>query len=208
MTTIMHSIFVLLLVATGATLPTSVQGQVSVVGFRDALRTGVAPTVDRYSARNPRHQRRSCWYSVPRGVTQSQSAAMPLRTETIPPETVVVPQSVEMRGNHSSGSGVLSPNEQPRTREASAKVGVEGNAVQVGLPPNPTFFTSSPQWAGSISQYNWVLGQDYITAESWGSTTASYDPLSKRGSIHTHAVRGVDQHAQGLLRGGSGTATE
>lgn len=53
----------------------------------------------------------------------------------------------------------------PALREASAKVGVaQGNAVQVGLPPNPSIFTSSPQWAGSVSQYNVVVGQDFITA--------------------------------------------
>ncbi|MBN8629065.1 MAG: TolC family protein, partial [Planctomycetes bacterium] len=53
----------------------------------------------------------------------------------------------------------------PALHEAAAKVRVaQGNAVQAGLPPNPTFLTSSPQWAGSASQYNWVLGQDFITA--------------------------------------------
>lgn len=53
----------------------------------------------------------------------------------------------------------------PALREASAKVGVaQGNAIQVGLLPNPGFFTSSPQWAGSISQYNAVFTQDFITA--------------------------------------------
>jgi len=53
----------------------------------------------------------------------------------------------------------------PALREASARVGAaQGNAVQVGLPPNPTLYTSSPQWAGSISQYNVFVGQDFITA--------------------------------------------
>lgn len=53
----------------------------------------------------------------------------------------------------------------PALREASAKVGVaQGNAVQVGLYPNPTLYTSSPQWTGSISQYNVFVGQDFITA--------------------------------------------
>lgn len=59
----------------------------------------------------------------------------------------------------------LAQTHNPVLGEASAKVRVaQGNAVQAGLPPNPTFFTSSPQWAGSASQYNWVLGQDFITA--------------------------------------------
>ena len=53
----------------------------------------------------------------------------------------------------------------PALREASAKVGVaQGNAVQVGMMPNPGFFTSSPQWTGSVSQYNAVLSQTFITA--------------------------------------------
>lgn len=53
----------------------------------------------------------------------------------------------------------------PALREASAKVGVaQGNAVQVGMLPNPGFFTSSPQWTGSVSQYNAVLSQTFITA--------------------------------------------
>jgi cobalt-zinc-cadmium efflux system outer membrane protein len=173
MTTIMRSIFVLLLVATGATLPTSVQGQVSVVGFRDALRTGVAPTVDRYSAQSSASETELLVQRTSSDVTQSQSAAMPLRTETIPPETVVVPQSVEMPGTTLAEVVFLAQTSNPALREASAKVGVaQGNAVQVGLPPNPTFFTSSPQWAGSISQYNWVLGQDYITAGKLGLNRA------------------------------------
>lgn len=53
----------------------------------------------------------------------------------------------------------------PALREASAKVSsAQGTALQVGLYPNPTFYTASPQWAGSISQYNWYVGQDIITA--------------------------------------------
>ena len=53
----------------------------------------------------------------------------------------------------------------PALREASAKVAsAQGNALQVGLYPNPTFYTASPQWAGSSSQYNWFVGQDLVTA--------------------------------------------
>lgn len=53
----------------------------------------------------------------------------------------------------------------PALREASAKVAAaQGNALQVGMIPNPTLYTSSPQWTGSISQYNVFVGQDFITA--------------------------------------------
>lgn len=53
----------------------------------------------------------------------------------------------------------------PALREASARVGVaSGNALQVGLYPNPFFFVSTPQLAGSISQYNAVWCQDFVVA--------------------------------------------
>lgn len=69
----------------------------------------------------------------------------------------------------------------PALREASAKVSVaQGNAIQVGLPPNPMVFTSSPQWAGSVSQYNVVFGQDFVTA-------------GKLGLNRAVALRGVEQ---------------
>jgi cobalt-zinc-cadmium efflux system outer membrane protein len=59
----------------------------------------------------------------------------------------------------------LAQTSNPTIREAAAKVQVaQGNAIQVGLYPNPTFYTGSPQWTGSISQYNWFVGQDFITA--------------------------------------------
>lgn len=69
----------------------------------------------------------------------------------------------------------------PALREASAKVSVaQGNAIQVGLPPNPMVFASSPQWAGSVSQYNVVFGQDFVTA-------------GKLGLNRAVALRGVEQ---------------
>lgn len=58
----------------------------------------------------------------------------------------------------------LAQTSNPALQEASAKVRVaQGQALQVGMYPNPTFYTGSPQWTGSISQYNWFLGQDIIT---------------------------------------------
>lgn len=76
----------------------------------------------------------------------------------------------------------------PALREASAKVGVaQGQALQVGMVPNPTFYTASPQWAGSISQYNWFVGQDFITA-------------GKLRLSRSAAMRGVEQAQLDLTR--------
>ena len=58
----------------------------------------------------------------------------------------------------------LAQTANPSLREAAAKVRVsQGEALQVGMCPNPTFYMGSPQWTGSISQYNWYVGQDFIT---------------------------------------------
>jgi cobalt-zinc-cadmium efflux system outer membrane protein len=49
-------------------------------------------------------------------------------------------------------------------REAWAQVrSARGTAVQVGLYPNPTFNASSPQLAGSDSQWNGFLTQEFVT---------------------------------------------
>lgn len=102
-------------------------------------------------------------------IAEPQFAAAQLGPERMPSEELVTPQRGEMPGTTLAEAVFLAQTSNPALREASAKVGVaQGNAVQVGLPPNPTFFTSSPQWAGSISQYNWVLGQDFITAGKLG----------------------------------------
>jgi cobalt-zinc-cadmium efflux system outer membrane protein len=53
----------------------------------------------------------------------------------------------------------------PALREAAAEVeAAQGEAIQAGLWPNPTFYTASPQIAGSSSQYNAFVGQDVVTA--------------------------------------------
>jgi cobalt-zinc-cadmium efflux system outer membrane protein len=88
------------------------------------------------------------------------TAVGPLPAETIPPsptdnETGMTLDELEL----------LAQMNHPALREASAKVGVaQGQAIQAGLWPNPVFYTASPQWAGSISQYNAFIGQDFITA--------------------------------------------
>jgi cobalt-zinc-cadmium efflux system outer membrane protein len=77
----------------------------------------------------------------------------------------IAPQPVDDHGMTLAECEFMAQTGNPALREASAKVGVaQGNALQVGLLPNPTFISSSPQWTGSISQYNWILGQDFITA--------------------------------------------
>ena len=104
----------------------------------------------------------------------------------------------------------LAQTTNPALREASAKVGVaQGQAVQVGIFPNPTFFTSSPQWTGSISQYNGVVGQDFITAHKLGLSRARRVSRSRKGAarIHAHAVRRAHRRAQDVLHGGRDAAT-
>ncbi|MGD9644462.1 MAG: TolC family protein [Pirellulales bacterium] len=52
----------------------------------------------------------------------------------------------------------------PNLREASARItAARGRALQVGLYPNPTVNTASPQLAGSESQYNGFLTQEFVT---------------------------------------------
>ena len=136
-----------------------------------ATLTSTLPTVARGQQLSPES-------AVPRQsnssvIAEPQFAAAQLDPERMPSEELVAPQRVEMPGTTLADVVFLAQTSNPALREASAKVGVaQGNAVQVGLPPNPTFFTSSPQWAGSISQYNWVLGQDYITAGKLGLNRA------------------------------------
>lgn len=83
----------------------------------------------------------------------------------VPIESVGTPQAIDLPGTTLQELEFIAMTGNPALREASARVGVaQGNAIQVGLLPNPGFFTSSPQWAGSISQYNAVFTQDFITA--------------------------------------------
>lgn len=83
----------------------------------------------------------------------------------LPLENVAAPAVDDQPGTTLEELEFMAMTGNPALREASAKVGVaQGNALQVGLLPNPGFFTSSPQWAGSISQYNAVFTQDFITA--------------------------------------------
>ena len=141
--------------------------------------------------------RRSIWWKLSAALllntafvdmvpAQQRPEALP--TDTLPPS---VPKVVSPRDSSAASPEPVAPQPHddvgmtldecqflaqttnPALREASAKVGVaQGQAVQVGIIPNPTFFTSSPQWAGSISQYNWVFAQDFITAHKLGLNRA------------------------------------
>ena len=149
MTKNLRSMLMLLLATLASTLPTVARGQ------------QLSP-----ESAVPRRSNSSA-------IAEPQFAAAQLDPERMPSEELVTPQKVEMPGTTLADVMFLAQTSNPALREASAKVGVaQGNALQVGLPPNPTFFTSSPQWAGSISQYNWVLGQDYITAGKLGLNRA------------------------------------
>jgi len=49
----------------------------------------------------------------------------------------------------------------PNLRQAAADIqAAQGHAIQVGKWTNPTLYGGSPQWTGSISQYNTWVGQD------------------------------------------------
>ncbi|MBL9122476.1 MAG: TolC family protein [Planctomycetaceae bacterium] len=58
----------------------------------------------------------------------------------------------------------LAMNQNPAIREAWAQIrSARGAAIQAGLYPNPTVNASSPQLAGSDSQYNAFLTQEFVT---------------------------------------------
>lgn len=96
--------------------------------------------------------------------------AAPAASEAVPTPEKSIPLELPATVDQETGTTLeeltfMAQTANPALREASARVGVaQGNAVQVGLPPNPTIYTSSPQWTGSISQYNVYVGQDFITA--------------------------------------------
>jgi len=80
-------------------------------------------------------------------------------------EDVPPPAIDERSGTTLDELTLLAQMHHPALREASARVAVaQGNALQAGLYPNPTVYAGSPQWTGSISQYNTFVGQDIITA--------------------------------------------
>lgn len=116
------------------------------------------------------------WQSPPVVAEAPPVAPQPLPPQPLPtatlaeageiPEPVPPPQpGAEDVGSTLEELTFMAQTANPALREASARVGVaQGNAVQVGLYPNPTLYTSSPQWTGSISQYNVYVGQDFITS--------------------------------------------
>lgn len=94
--------------------------------------------------------------------TQAVGEPVPIPAAEIPLSTA---ETDEQSGTTLEELTFMAQTVNPALREASARVGVaQGNAVQVGMLPNPTLYTSSPQWTGSISQYNVYVGQDFITA--------------------------------------------
>ena len=97
-------------------------------------------------------------------VTPARHDVLPLAS--VPIESVPMPaKEVDQSGATLQEMQFLALTNHPALREASAKVGVaQGEALQAGLPPNPFLISSSPQWAGSQSQYNWIVGQDFVTA--------------------------------------------
>lgn len=105
--------------------------------------------------------------SLPAAAFNSASASTAIQTEAVAAEaeSVPAPAGEPMVGTPLEEFVFLAETGNPALREAAARVQVaQGNAIQAGLYPNPTFYTGSPQWTGSISQYNWFVGQDFITA--------------------------------------------
>jgi cobalt-zinc-cadmium efflux system outer membrane protein len=105
-------------------------------------------------------------------VPPSPPATPPASSIAVPPQIEQFQTELEPVRLDPSTAGMpldelvfLAQTANPALREASAKVRVaQGEALQVGMCPNPTFYMGSPQWTGSISQYNWYFGQDFITA--------------------------------------------
>lgn len=163
MTMSFRKIFVLILTSVGVTSPA--QGQVPSVEFREIPHIAVDSSDDLCLKQDSAPFTAGPTQPFVSAVTEPLPKEMELRPEPVPSGDLAISQSAQNPGTTLAEVVFLAQTNNPALREASAKVGVaQGNAVQVGLPPNPSFFTSSPQWAGSISQYNWVLGQDYITA--------------------------------------------
>ena len=125
----------------------------------------------------------------------AQQPVPPSRPEALPSNELIgeipaAPQPTDEQPGFTLGEAeFIAQTSNPALREASAKVGVaQGNAVQVGLCPNPMFFTSTPQLAGSDSQYNWVVGQDFITANKLGlNRTVAYREVEKAQLEFTRA---------------------
>lgn len=135
---------------------------VTVVGF-----CGTAPTTARGQAAVPITEALN--QETPQAETSRVAFALDDADSAIPPgpgggEPVPKPEGAPI-GTPLDEFVFMAQTTNPGLREAAAKVAVaQGNAQQVGLAPNPTFYTGSPQWTGSISQYNWFVGQDIITA--------------------------------------------
>jgi cobalt-zinc-cadmium efflux system outer membrane protein len=90
---------------------------------------------------------------------------LPEKPQQLQVEDITAPAEDELPGTTLDELEFIAQTQNPALREASARVGAaQGNALQVGLYPNPFFFVSTPQLAGSISQYNAVWGQDFVTA--------------------------------------------
>lgn len=103
--------------------------------------------------------------SIPPQAAPPKGSTVPPQIEQFQTADEAVPTQPPTEGTALDELIFLTQTGNPSLREASAKVRVaQGQALQAGLYPNPTFYTGSPQWTGSISQYNWFMGQDIITA--------------------------------------------
>lgn len=78
----------------------------------------------------------------------------------------------------------------PNLREAAADARAAHNrAYQAGLYPNPTVYTASPQWTGSISQYNVFVGQDIVTGGKLQLSRAALARQARQASLKYERAR-------------------
>ena len=78
----------------------------------------------------------------------------------------------------------------PNIREAAARItAARGRAVQVGLYPNPTVNTASPQMNGSESQYNGFLTQEFVTMGKLRLNRAAAMREVQQSELHFTRVR-------------------
>jgi len=78
----------------------------------------------------------------------------------------------------------------PNIREAAARItAARGRAVQVGLYPNPTVNTASPQMNGSESQYNGFLTQEFVTMGKLRLNRAAAMREVQQAELHFTRVR-------------------
>lgn len=157
-----------------------VPAQVAPVGFISAGLPSVGAAPAARSGRGdlmPALANNAARYQIPAQVpdvpvplpppTQVNPNAPPAAPGQTPPAPPVVGEPVPVREVPTATLDELermAMSISPNIREAAARItAARGRALQVGLYPNPTVNTASPQMNGSQSQYNGFLTQEFVT---------------------------------------------